>query len=161
MQEFIALSEAAATAVAETHDAGADALLGLGVFGLGLGIVFVGLISLIFITWLYPRILKAILPSEETKERKAARKAERLLANKQEKAKAVVAESAVVQASTVAEAFDSEDADPALIAVITAAVAASLGTSTNGIVIKSLRRARPSLPAWGSSARIEQITNRL
>ena len=163
MQELITLSETAATTAVETHNAGADALLGLGVFGLGLGIVFVGLVSLIFITWLYPRILKAILPSEEAKERKAVKKADSLLKQKESKTetgRTAVAEASVKTNSTVLSAV-SEETAPALIAVITAAIAASLGTSTNGIVIKSLRRSRPSLPAWGTNARIEQISNRL
>ena len=51
--------------------------------------------------------------------------------------------------------------DDALIAVITAAVAMSLGKPSNGIVIKSIRRAGQSAPAWGVRGRIEQVFNRL
>jgi hypothetical protein len=62
---------------------------------------------------------------------------------------------------TALTAATSEAIDPALIAVITAAIAASMGRSTNGIVIRSLRRATSALPAWGSTGRIEQISNGL
>ena len=47
--------------------------------------------------------------------------------------------------------------DAALIAVIAAAIAASLGTSANGIVIRSLKRSRPSTPKWGIAGREQQI----
>lgn len=47
--------------------------------------------------------------------------------------------------------------DPALIAVIAAAVAAYLGTSQNGIVIRSLRRSTSSTPKWGREGRAEQL----
>ena len=50
--------------------------------------------------------------------------------------------------------------DPAVIAVIMAAVAASMGTSSNGILIKSIRRTKSNLPVWGFTGKIEQVTNR-
>jgi hypothetical protein len=57
---------------------------------------------------------------------------------------------------TTAQAESSRN-DAALIAVIAAAIAASLGTSANGIVIRSLRRSRPSTPKWGAAGREQQI----
>ena len=62
--------------------------LGLGgsVTVLGIAIVFVGLVLLILITWLYPKIAKALISwSAGVKERRAARKAERQLARQQRK----------------------------------------------------------------------------
>ena len=50
--------------------------------------------------------------------------------------------------------------DPAVIAAIMAAVAASMGTSSNGILIKSIRRTKSTLPVWGFTGKIEQVTNR-
>jgi hypothetical protein len=47
--------------------------------------------------------------------------------------------------------------DAALIAVIAAAVAAYLGTSQNGIVIRSLRRSASSTPEWGREGRAQQL----
>ncbi len=47
--------------------------------------------------------------------------------------------------------------DAALIAVIAAAIAASLGTSANGIVIRSLKRSHTSTPKWGVAGREQQI----
>lgn len=162
MQELITLSESAATAATETHNAGSDALLGLGVFGLGLTIVFIGLVSLIFITWLYPKIVKALIPSEEAKAQKEAKKAERLLDKRDAANKPDKKETLAVSPAAAEKLTDEEEvSDPALVAAIAAAIATTLGTSTNGIVIKSLRRTRPSLPAWGRSSRIEQISNGL
>lgn len=48
-----------------------------------------------------------------------------------------------------------------LVAVIAAAVAASLDAPANGIVIRSISRARPNVPAWARSGRTEQIFSRL
>ena len=62
---------------------------------------------------------------------------------------------------TAAASPAAADLDPALIAVITAAIAAGMGRPSNGIVIRSLRRATSALPAWGSTGRVEQISNGL
>ncbi len=59
------------------------------------------------------------------------------------------------------ESDQSLMSDDTLIAVITAAVALSLGTSSNGIVIKSIRRTGQIAPVWGVRGRIEQVFNRL
>ena len=167
LNQLISLSDAATAAATTSAGNGMTALESLGLGGsvmiLGLVIVFTGLVSLIFITWLYPKIVKALFPKvAAAKERKAQKKAERLLAKREAKeSKSEKAEAKKAQPAPAIPVSVSEGSDPALIAVITAAIAASLGTSTNGIVIKSLRRARPSLPAWGASARVEQISNRL
>ena len=144
----------------EAADTGSDLLLGFGVAGLGLTVVFSALILLILITFLYPKFLKAVLPvyAAERAEKKAAR---RLSGQQSETASATVKQTESAKTLTTADAPASHETDPALIAVITAAVAASLGKPSNGIVIKSLRRSHTNLPAWGTSGRTEQVTNRL
>lgn len=52
---------------------------------------------------------------------------------------------------------DSEE----LIAVITAAVAASLNTATHNIVVKNIVRMPDVTPAWGRAGRVEQMNRML
>ncbi len=143
-------------ASADATGAGEDFALGLGVTALGLAVVFSGLVLLIFITYLYPKLLKALLS-----KKKADKKAGRV----QPGQKTVIATAAVGQAQSIKSISSpdivDEETDAALVAVITAAVASSLGKPTNGIMIKSLRRSGTNIPAWGTNGRIEQITNRL
>lgn len=55
----------------------------------------------------------------------------------------------------------AEDADEGeLIAVLTAAVAASLNTSTYNLRIKSYRRTDNNMPAWNKAGITETINNR-
>lgn len=65
-------------------------------------------------------------------------------------------EALKVESSAVVQTMAPYD-DTALIAVIAAAIAASLGTSPNGIVIRSLKRSRTSTPKWGVAGREQQI----
>ncbi len=136
--------------------------LGLGgsVTLLGVAIVFLALVSLILITWLYPKIVKYLIGKfsvikENNKAKKAAKKAnkaaEKLISESDTKLKAE-------QTSVAAKTSGVDDKE--LIAVITAAIAASLGTSSNGIIIKSLRRSGASIPSWGLEGRNEQVYNR-
>ena len=169
LNHLILLSESATAAAGNSNETATvwDKLgLGGSVAVLGMAIVFIGLVLLIFITWLYPKIVKALIPrSVAAKERRKAKKAERMIAKEQ--TKAVLKEAKAVspvktEAVSVGTATQTPaDNDPALIAVITAAIAASLGTSSNGIVIRSLRRANSMTPAWGASNRVEQVNNRL
>lgn len=126
---------------------------------IGVVIVFVALIILIFITWLYPKITLPLI--EKTTELKGARKEKKATkkAAKTETKKAVVIAAPIDKTETKVVGTKPAD-DPMLIAVITAAIAASLGTSSNGIVIKSLRRTSASATPWGREARSEQIYNR-
>ena len=61
-----------------------------------------------------------------------------------------------VQASAAPEEDEEE-----LIAVISAAIAAGLGTSMHNIFVKNIVRVPDATPAWGQSGRIEQMTTRL
>jgi sodium pump decarboxylase gamma subunit len=54
----------------------------------------------------------------------------------------------------------SVEEDEELIAVITAAVAASLQTSIHNIYVKNIVRIPDTTPVWGKAARLEQINSR-
>lgn len=55
------------------------------------------------------------------------------------------------------DAGESEE----LVAVITAAIAASLNTSTHNIVVKNIVRIPDPTPAWGQAGRTEQMNRML
>ncbi len=150
LEHIIRLSDAASVAAAAAENTGTalDKLsLGGSVAVMGLAIVFLGLISLIVITVVYPKITKALLAKSGKAKTKRADSAK--------PEKPVVAEKKTASVAAVAPAEDD-----VLIAVITAAIAASLGTSANGLVIKSIERTGQNVPAWGARGRIEQVYNR-
>ncbi|QEK11104.1 sodium pump decarboxylase subunit gamma [Crassaminicella thermophila] len=72
----------------------------------------------------------------------------------------------VVQApeKTIAPAVEVEkeekENEEELVAVITAAIAASLQTSTHNIVVRNITRVKDITPAWGRMGRIEQMNSR-
>ncbi|NLK71965.1 MAG: OadG family protein [Clostridiales bacterium] len=53
-----------------------------------------------------------------------------------------------------------EQEDASLIAVITAAIAASLQKSGQSIIVKNIRRVSDNMPAWARAAKQEQIDSR-
>lgn len=53
-----------------------------------------------------------------------------------------------------------EDNQEELVAVITAAIAASLQTSTHNIVVRNITRVVDATPAWGRAGRVEQMNSR-
>ena len=75
---------------------------------------------------------------------------------KDPKKKAVKAEAAPVETVSEEPQVNEEE----LIAVITAAVAASLNTSTYNLQIKSYRRIEDKKPAWNKAGLRETINNR-
>lgn len=150
LEHLISLSDAATsvTATAGTSGTFLDKLgLGASIAVMGLAVVFAGLVSLIVITIVYPKILKALLGRSSNKKEKAASVKE---------AKATAPQKP--EATPVVAASPADD--DALIAVITAAIAASLGTSSNGVVVKSIERTGQNVPSWGARGRIEQVYNR-
>lgn len=155
LERLISLSGAADTTKIVSEKAGSvGEALGYGgsVTLLGVSIVFLGLFSLIIITWLYPKIAKVLIDkSSVIKANKAIKKAAKLTAKKS----VVVCE--IKNTNKIAEQTMN---DKELIAVITAAIAASMGASSNGITIRSLRRSRSNAPAWGLEGRNEQVYNR-
>lgn len=64
-------------------------------------------------------------------------------------------ESKVVQQTQVVEDDDEE-----LIAVISAAIAASLNTSIHNIVVSNIVRVNDATPSWGVAGRSEQMNSR-
>jgi Na+-transporting methylmalonyl-CoA/oxaloacetate decarboxylase gamma subunit len=54
----------------------------------------------------------------------------------------------------------SEEITEELIAIITAAIAASLETTTSSIVVKNIRRVGKTEPAWSVAGRSEQLDSR-
>lgn len=65
-----------------------------------------------------------------------------------------------VAVQPVVEAVVTEEEDEELIAVISAAVAASLNTSIHNIVVRNVARVDDPTPAWGKSGRVEQMNTR-
>lgn len=140
-----------------------DALdLGWKVSVMGVAIVFLALVCLIILTIVYPKVFGWILPRSRARlDRWAEKRAARKLTRANKKAAKEISEEVVV-AKTKVEPVISEDVqrstdDKELIAVISAAVAASLGTSSNGIRIRSIKRSGSNTPTWGRKGRIEQF----
>lgn len=104
---------------------------------IGLGTVF----AVLAILWGILELMKRIFaPKNSTVATPAAPKAQ------------MEATPAPVQ-STVAEQVDEGE----LVAVLTAAVAASLNTSTYNLQIKSYRQINSTAPVWNRAARTENI----
>ena len=75
---------------------------------------------------------------------------------------AVNSNSQPEQQSNINNGQDVEDEDEdELIAVLTAAIAASLNQSTYNLKIKSFRRIGQASPVWNTVSRKEQIENKL
>ena len=81
---------------------------------------------------------------------------EKIFAPKTEKKAEVVAPVSVVKQAKVVETEDDEE----IIAVLTAAIAASLNTSTYNLRIKSFRRVANNAPAWNKAGLNETINSR-
>jgi sodium pump decarboxylase gamma subunit len=64
---------------------------------------------------------------------------------------------AVPKPATVEPEEDEEE----LVAVISAAIAAAIGTSAHNIVVKNIVRVPDQTPAWGQSGRMEQMNSRM
>lgn len=84
--------------------------------------------------------------------------------NKDEKTeikKEVIKEAVVPnKASSLSPEMEIEN-DEELVAVISAAIAASMGISIPELNIKSIRRMPQTTPAWAVASRQEQISNKL
>ncbi len=107
---------------------------------LGVVIVLLALVLLYFAINIMERLLRVQKkPAGETKEEKPS--------------KAVAAEPVEEENQAAADQQDNEE----LIAVITAAIAASMETSTHNIVVRNIVRTADTTPAWGKAGRVEQI----
>ncbi len=126
------------------------AAMGGSVTLIGLLVVFSGLVSLIFITWLYPKVSEKIIGfAQKIKNRK-----------KTDNARISPAISANDAQPTGNSKESAQSEDNTVIAAITAAVALSIGAPAGGIVIKSIRRTKTNIPVWGADGRCQQILKR-
>lgn len=120
-------------------------LSSLKVMVLGMGTVFVALIGLVF-------IIKAL-------HRLTDRNAQPQNTNQPDKAFEPVQKSDAVNNAAYLQGVNEEAEE--LVAVIAAAVAASLHRSTHDIVVRSIRRVPAITPIWNRIGRQEQIATRL
>lgn len=111
-------------------------LIILFVAGLGMAVTFAVLLFL----WFCIALISSILTKAE---------------NKTVKSEKIEEVPAPVQAEIV-----EADEDEELIAVIAAAVAASLDTSIHNIVVKNIVRVNDHSPSWAKTGRIEQMNTR-
>jgi len=109
----------------------------------GLAVVFLVLIILMLIIMAMEKIFVQEKPKEEPKK---------VIASKPEPAK--------INAPTAAKAPEEKKEEEELIAVLTAAVAASLNTSTYNLRIKSYRRIENHSTAWNRAGVRETINSR-
>ncbi len=73
----------------------------------------------------------------------------------------VVTETTAASATIVeASSVEQSDEDEELIAVISAAVAASMNTSIHNIVVKNIVRVPDHAPSWHRAGRVEQMNSR-
>lgn len=112
---------------------------------LGMGVTFVGLIAIQYMIGLSSVIVRGIENS----------------INKTvtiDKSPAVQPET--MQIMPKENTVSGDELSEELIAVITAAIAASLETHTSNIVVRNIRRVSQSTPAWATAGRSEQLGSR-
>lgn len=103
---------------------------------LGMGITFSSLILIRYLTSLLSYVVMKI----------------------EDKNKVNVEVLATTNADVHEEIVEEED-DEELIAVISAAIAASLNTSIHNIVVRNIVRTEDATPAWGQAGRMQQLNN--
>ncbi len=69
-------------------------------------------------------------------------------------------QTAAMPIAPVASASSGDEITEELVAVITAAIAASLDTHTGNIVVKNIRRVSQTTPTWAVAGRSEQLGSR-
>lgn len=118
----------------------ADKLIATGyVIVLGMGITFIALMLIWFLTVLMSKFIQRVESKQAITEVKPA----------------VVATPAAVTTAIVNDEDESE-----LIAVITAAIAASMNTSMHNIVVTNIRRVPDTTPTWGKLGRSDVMNAR-
>ena len=108
---------------------------GLIVTALGMGVTFVALIALSYLL----DLLRILFYKEPKKE---------------------LVQVAVGKPEEDIEAITEETNNEELVAVITAAIAASLQTTTHNIVVRNITRVTDVTPSWGKTGRIEVMNSR-
>lgn len=114
---------------------------------IGLSIVFGVLVILMIVLMLF----KVIFYKDPKKQKKSADNA---------KTEAIESVPAAVEAASAVSGASDEIPEDELVAVLTAAVAASLNTSTYNLRIKSYRRVDGRQNAWNRAGLTETINNR-
>ena len=108
----------------------------LNVTFVGITVVFLGLIALAIIVYAYPKLINLFL-------------------NKNKKGEKTEPET---QEETVVEIASDEEDSEELIAVLTAAIAASMGADyASKIRVSSFRRVNKKSPVWNASGRQESL----
>lgn len=102
---------------------------------LGMGIVFMGLATLYFSIVIMQKVLNKSTPDKVIQPK----------------------HDSVVEEDVIEETVD----DTELVAVITAAVAANLNTSTHNIIVRNITRISDQTPSWAQMGRVDQISNKL
>jgi len=133
----------------ETMTLGERLLGSLQVTLLGVAVVFVALASLFIIIMLLDKFVhQAESGAEKRKSKKTA-------------AQTTTKEAADKSPGVVPEEESKEEDMGQLVAVITAAVAASMHTSTHNIVVRNIVRTPDTAPAWNRLGRMQQINQRV
>lgn len=126
-------------------------LMSLKVTVLGMGTVFVALIALIYVIELLNKVLNA--GQQKNKENTGLTEKDINQVDSTSKDGSETTANDGVQG----EELDEEE----LIAVITAAIAASLNRSTHDIIVRSVRRIPYNSPVWNIAGRNQQLAGRL
>ncbi len=99
---------------------------------LGVGIVFAALIVLFFTIVAMEKIIVKPKPKKEVEPKPV---------------------------NVIEEEEEEVIEDTELVAVITAAIASSLNTSTHNLIVRNITRVEDTTPSWAKAGRINQITN--
>jgi sodium pump decarboxylase gamma subunit len=128
-------------------DVGSIIVTSLKVMVLGMGTVFIALIGLIIIVELLNKIINI---GEKTKKSPDTvdRAFETVISMEENRLENKIGN-------------DIEENPEELVAIISAAIAASLERSTHDIVVRSIRRVPATTPVWNRVSRQEQIATRL
>lgn len=127
-------------AIVQSMPIGDKLMAGLYVTFMGMTITFIGLIFL----WGAIELMSKLIGTKKPTDLKVV----------------AAANPAQPQAVLAPAAAGSGDIDDELIAVITAAVAASLKTSIHNVVVRNIVRVADDTPAWARAGRVDQINNR-
>ena len=105
---------------------------------LGVGIVFLALATLYFAIVIMQRTVNGFQPKREAKI-------------------VPITKEPAAEEDKEDETIDNTE----LVAIITAAIAASLHTSTHNIIVRNITRTTETTPSWAKIGRIDQISNKL
>lgn len=117
---------------------------------LGMGVTFAGLIAILLMIKITTIVVKSI---EGNMDQKGANV-------KIAPAPTQTLPQSVVKTVTTENDLNANEMTEELVAVITAAVAAAMGTQTSSIVISDIRRVDLNTPAWAMAGRTEQLNSR-